>query len=254
VTQLAVFASASQNQWNISWQAVILLKRFGMLLHLITICRATVQWRPLVGQWAYLLLSSGCKKEKRTKLGLLFTFWWQLWKERNRRVFQGVELSSFRVAALFKEQTLALSLAGNHEITWFRIRVKLLLCSTWVLHFPVQAPLFWASSFSCVLCVQPALLLLVFCHSRCVLQCCLGLWRWGWSWGFHWESCPPEASFGGKVLSYAFVSLLFCPGYVRVSFCNLRFVCFSSPLNKWQSSCPFSKKKKFVHDAIQVSH
>jgi hypothetical protein len=88
-----------------------------MLLHLITICRATVQWRPLVGQWAYLLLSSGCKKEKRTKLGLLFTFWWQLWKERNRRVFQGVELSSFRVAALFKEQTLALSLAGNHEIT-----------------------------------------------------------------------------------------------------------------------------------------
>jgi hypothetical protein len=56
------------------------------------------------------------------------------------------------------------------------------------------------------------------------------------------------------VLSYAFVSLLFCPGYVLVSFCNLRFVCFSSPLNKWQSSCPFSKKKKFVHDAIQVSH
>jgi hypothetical protein len=38
-------------------------------------------------------LCNGCRTcfdlEKREKLGVLFTFWWMVWKERNRRIFDG---------------------------------------------------------------------------------------------------------------------------------------------------------------------
>jgi hypothetical protein len=27
------------------------------------------------------------QKERKTKLGILFTFWWQMWIERNRIIF-----------------------------------------------------------------------------------------------------------------------------------------------------------------------
>jgi hypothetical protein len=37
--------------------------------------------------WVSLLSSIGNKTQKRANLGLLFTFWWNVWKERNRRIF-----------------------------------------------------------------------------------------------------------------------------------------------------------------------
>jgi hypothetical protein len=58
-----------------------------------------------------LLISSGSKKEKRAKLGILFTFWWQIWKERNGRIFQGEEHPVSRVTALIHDQIQALALA-----------------------------------------------------------------------------------------------------------------------------------------------
>jgi hypothetical protein len=38
-------------------------------------------------QWVQSLLDAGTKKEKKRKLGVLFTFWWLTWKERNNRIF-----------------------------------------------------------------------------------------------------------------------------------------------------------------------
>jgi hypothetical protein len=38
-------------------------------------------------EWMHLLTASGSKKEKKRKMGTLFTFWWLIWKERNKRIF-----------------------------------------------------------------------------------------------------------------------------------------------------------------------
>jgi hypothetical protein len=42
-------------------------------------------------QWVNFLNSSSSKKERLDKLDILFSFWWELWKEHNRRVFQASE-------------------------------------------------------------------------------------------------------------------------------------------------------------------
>jgi hypothetical protein len=65
--------------------------------------------------WIRMILTSGSRKEKRVNLGLLFSFWWQIWKERNRRVFVAKELSAPSFAALFRDQVAALSLALNQD-------------------------------------------------------------------------------------------------------------------------------------------
>jgi hypothetical protein len=46
-----------------------------------------------LANWVRSLIFAGSKREKRRKLGFLFTFWWNLWKEQNRRIFQAKELS-----------------------------------------------------------------------------------------------------------------------------------------------------------------
>jgi hypothetical protein len=38
-------------------------------------------------QWLQFIRRTGSSKEKRIKLGIVLTFWWQIWKERNRRIF-----------------------------------------------------------------------------------------------------------------------------------------------------------------------
>jgi hypothetical protein len=38
-------------------------------------------------QWVQYLLWSGTTEQKKQKLGILFTFWWQVWKERNKWIF-----------------------------------------------------------------------------------------------------------------------------------------------------------------------
>jgi hypothetical protein len=53
--------------------------------------------------WVRSLLISGTAKEKRKRLGVLFSFWWQVWKESNRRIFEGKEKSVPQVANLLKE-------------------------------------------------------------------------------------------------------------------------------------------------------
>jgi hypothetical protein len=55
-------------------------------------------------QWVCFLLRSGDKRTERNRLGILFCFWWQLWKERNRRIFQNAELSVNQVAAIIQRE------------------------------------------------------------------------------------------------------------------------------------------------------
>jgi hypothetical protein len=51
-------------------------------------------------QWVNHLVSGGTKKEKKKRLGILFTFWWMIWKERNRRIFDDKHISAFQLASL----------------------------------------------------------------------------------------------------------------------------------------------------------
>jgi hypothetical protein len=38
-------------------------------------------------EWVKSMLKSGTKREKRRKFGIVFNFWWQIWKEHNRIIF-----------------------------------------------------------------------------------------------------------------------------------------------------------------------
>jgi hypothetical protein len=64
-------------------------------------------------EWVRILLATGSKKEKKIKLGILFMFWWQIWKERNNRVFHEGEHSVTRVVGLIKEQVYSLAQARS---------------------------------------------------------------------------------------------------------------------------------------------
>jgi hypothetical protein len=41
--------------------------------------------------------------DRRAKLGIIFTIWWYLWKERNRRIFDNKECSIPQLSALFND-------------------------------------------------------------------------------------------------------------------------------------------------------
>jgi hypothetical protein len=51
-----------------------------------------------------LLAEFWLKKQKKEKLGLLFSFWWSVWKERNRRSFQHQEKSPQQLARLLLDE------------------------------------------------------------------------------------------------------------------------------------------------------
>jgi hypothetical protein len=38
------------------------------------------------------LLKSSSEKVKKMKLGILLTFWWLIWKEKNKRIFEKKEM------------------------------------------------------------------------------------------------------------------------------------------------------------------
>jgi hypothetical protein len=65
---------------------------------------------PLGGpvDWVLHLCSSGVVSDKREMLGLLFFIWWNLWKERNRRIFENEKKSVPQLVALIRE-----------EISWY---------------------------------------------------------------------------------------------------------------------------------------
>jgi hypothetical protein len=65
-------------------------------------------------QWAETLISTGTKKiYRRRKLGILFYFWWAIWKESNTRIFDNRDRSPNQLISLLKDEiTLHLSVLG----------------------------------------------------------------------------------------------------------------------------------------------
>lgn len=44
-------------------------------------------------EWVRVFLKLGTRKKRKITLGILFAFWWEVWKERNRRNFERGEQS-----------------------------------------------------------------------------------------------------------------------------------------------------------------
>jgi hypothetical protein len=49
------------------------------------------------------------------RLGVLFSFWWHLWKERNRQIFENKECSVPQLASMFREEIYLLRLAFDPD-------------------------------------------------------------------------------------------------------------------------------------------
>jgi hypothetical protein len=53
--------------------------------------------------WLQYIAASGDKRQKRRNVGILCTFSWMVWKERNRRIFEHVELPPNNLATLIHD-------------------------------------------------------------------------------------------------------------------------------------------------------
>jgi hypothetical protein len=57
-------------------------------------------------------LPGGSMKERRNKARILVTFWWMIWKERNKRIFDHTETSTQALVVLHIETILL------HHLAW----------------------------------------------------------------------------------------------------------------------------------------
>jgi hypothetical protein len=64
-------------------------------------------------EWVQYLFSYGTKQTKRKNAGILFTFWWLIWKECNKRIFEHIEVSGVQLAALIQEAIHLQKLASS---------------------------------------------------------------------------------------------------------------------------------------------
>jgi hypothetical protein len=53
--------------------------------------------------WVLFFVGSSNVSDRRKKLGVLFFFWWYVWKEINNRIFNNAE-SVPRAASVFQEE------------------------------------------------------------------------------------------------------------------------------------------------------
>jgi hypothetical protein len=63
-------------------------------------------------QWVNVLLKTGTSGNKKDSLGILFMFWWNLWKERNRCIFDQEEKSALQTARLILDEIRQFKLAS----------------------------------------------------------------------------------------------------------------------------------------------
>jgi hypothetical protein len=63
-------------------------------------------------EWVRFMSAGGTKKMRRRRLGTVFTFWWNVWKERNKRIFDNAEQSVPQLLR-FLEEELSMHSRGN---------------------------------------------------------------------------------------------------------------------------------------------
>jgi hypothetical protein len=51
-------------------------------------------------EWVATIPRGGTRRDKADRLGILFSFWWGLWKEHNKRTFNHEDISTKEVAQL----------------------------------------------------------------------------------------------------------------------------------------------------------
>jgi hypothetical protein len=66
-------------------------------------------------EWVRELLNASARKESRAKLGILFYFWWHVWRERNRRVFDGIECSVPQLTSSLQDVIAFYAAASGHS-------------------------------------------------------------------------------------------------------------------------------------------
>jgi hypothetical protein len=65
--------------------------------------------------WVNELLHSGSSKTKKINLGALFSFWWMIWREQNRRIFQHKELSPLQLSTHILDEIKLISLEAGSD-------------------------------------------------------------------------------------------------------------------------------------------
>jgi hypothetical protein len=56
--------------------------------------------------------TGGNKKMRGRRLGIVFTFWWNVWKERNRRIFDNEERYVPQLSRFLEEELIIYSRAS----------------------------------------------------------------------------------------------------------------------------------------------
>jgi hypothetical protein len=64
------------------------------------------EWLKVLLYGLRLLIPLEQKKDKRRKLGILYDFWWAIWKERNRRIFDNIDRSPNQLTSLLKDDII----------------------------------------------------------------------------------------------------------------------------------------------------
>jgi hypothetical protein len=62
--------------------------------------------------WVKTLARIGSRKDRKKNLGILITFWWSIWKERNKRIFEDKEMFAQDLACLIQETVVV------HHLAW----------------------------------------------------------------------------------------------------------------------------------------
>jgi hypothetical protein len=65
--------------------------------------------------WVNELLHSGSSKTKKINLGALFSFWWMIWREQNRRIFQHKELSPLQLSTHILDEIKLISVEAGSD-------------------------------------------------------------------------------------------------------------------------------------------
>nr|ACG27245.1 hypothetical protein [Zea mays] len=62
--------------------------------------------------WWKRLRNRCCKESKKIFDGLLISFWWNIWLERNNRIFHRLQRSAIQVMQLVKDQIVSFSVCN----------------------------------------------------------------------------------------------------------------------------------------------